>query len=496
MASFNSIGTYTATSLIPEFRGLMQYGSGIGTDPRYALEAVNAVTTGGMLQPLGMPVPIPGPAQQAPIDTLMCLHRRWYADDKDLLVAYSGGRLWAKTFAEEAWTELGMPEGLTTFSGSTWSWVAYEINPEGAEDPVDVLLISNAQDGMFMLRGDTLTVSAVATPKRFGVIERYAERIWGGAIPDDPDMLVYSAPFDPTNWQAQTEIPEDGAGDVMQPSWDGDSFTALKAFGSQLIAFKKSRVWRVLGTNPGEYTFKEQYGGGAPYVSTIAVDTERIFMLTDRGIAIYDGAAVTPFCQEYAQDLFRRMNTSALDGAVACIWRGTYYCAIPIDGSEVNNAVLCYSTTENTWLLHTAVEVSAFLPTEERLLITSPTAPCLVMAWTEDSWQAQTKVAPLRWVSPWNDLDHKDVVKGGFEVYLLVESKAPTELRISLQTDKKTKTKRYAVQPPAPGRNARVRRLHSGSTGGRFRLIIESHGGSVPWRLVSGIMIESELDPD
>lgn len=494
--SYNSIGTYTATSRIPEFRGLMQYGDGIGADPRYALEAVNAVTTGGVLQPLGVPASLPGNPLTSPIDTLMCLHRRWYALDKDLLVAYSGGKLWARTYANDTWAELEMPEGMDTFMGSSWSWVTYEINPEGSPAPVDVLLISNAEDGMFMLRGDNLTITAVDAPKHFGVIERYAERIWGAAVPDDPDMLVYSAPFDPTNWEAQIEIPEDGAGDILQPSWDGDSFTALKSFGSQMIAFKKSRVWRVLGTNPGEYTMKEQYGGGAPFAATIAVDTERIFMLTERGVAVYDGAAVSPFYREYAQGVFRRMNLDALDGAVACIWRDTYYCAIPIDGSATNNAVLCYNTAENTWLLHTAVSVSAFLPTEEKLLFTSPEAPCLVKVWTEDSWLDQTAVAPLRWVSPWNDLGAKDVVKGGFEVYLLPEASAPVTLKISMQTEKKLKTKRYTVQVPKAGRLAKAKRIHFGGSGRRFRLIIEADGGSVPWRLISGVTIVSETDPD
>lgn len=496
MASYNSISTYTATSLIPEFRGLMQYGDGIGADPRYALEAVNAVTTGGVLQPLGMPRTLYGDALADPIDTLMCLHRRWYAADHDLLVAYAGGKLWAKTFAEKSWTELAMPSGMSSYAGNTWSWVTYEINPEGSPAPVDVLLISNAEDGMFMIRGDNLSVSAVDAPKKFGVIERYAERIWGGAVPDDPDMLVYSAPYDPTNWEAETEIPEDGAGDILQPSWDGDSFTALRSFGSQLIAFKQSRVWRVIGTNPGEYTFKEQYGGGAPYASTIAVDTERIFMLTDRGVCVYDGAAVGPFYQEYAQGVFRRMNRSAMHRAVACLWNDVYYCAIPIDGSQTNNAVLCYNTKENTWLLHTAVSVASFLPTDDWLLITSPESPCQIKAWTDDSWADQTEVAPLRWVSPWNDLGSKDVVKGGFEVYILPEASTPVTLIVSMQTEKKTKTKRYVIQPPVKGRSAKTKRLHFGGTGRRFRLIIEAEGGQHPWRLCSGVTIVSETDPD
>jgi len=63
-------------------------------------------------------------------------------------------------------------------------------------------------------------VEAVETPKKFGVITRHAERIWGSGIPSDPDMLVYSAPYDPLDWTANVEQPQDGAGDILQPSWD------------------------------------------------------------------------------------------------------------------------------------------------------------------------------------------------------------------------------------------------------------------------------------
>lgn len=502
MASFDSIGTYSATSLIPSFRGLMQYGDGIGADPRYAVDVVNADTPGGVLQPLGLPFRLEGTDLDAPIETLAALHRRWYTDedDRQLLVAASKGKLYARRPTDTGWTELDPPEGLDSYQSDEWSWVAYEINPAGSPAPVDVLLMSNAVDGMFMLRGDTLSVSRVNAPKKFGVIERYAERIWGGAIDDDPDMLVYSAPFDPTNWEADVEIPEDGAGDILQPSWDGDSFTALKSFGSQLIAFKRTRVWRILGTNPGEYTFKEQYGGGAPYAGTIAVDAERIFMLTDHGIAVYDGASVNPFQQEYAREVFARMNRNAMDRASACLYKGRYYCAIPMDGADYCNAVLVYNTLDGTWLLNDHVVcVAAFLPTETALYFTSPQSPNQVFIWNEDCWQCQdAKAAHLRWVSPWNDLGRKDIVKGGFEVYLLPEVKgAPVTLKVSLETEKGARSRYYVARPTPYGSkgHARQKKLRFNGRGRRFRLIIEAPAGPV-WRLASGVQVHSDIESD
>ncbi len=504
MATYNSIGTYTATSSYPTFIGLLQYGDKVGSDPRYAVEAVNMETVGGSLQPAAACV-LMQPVLEKPIKTLARLYRRWYsgADGKEILVAASGGKLYAMLPSAKEWTELNMPDGVTAYQSDSWSWVSYEINPEGSDASVDVLLLSNALDGMVMVRGDTLTVSQVETPKKFGVIARYAERIWGGAITDDPDMLVYSAPYDPTDWKANVEIPEDGAGDINQPSWDGDSFTALRQFGSQLIAFKKTRIWRILGTDPGEYTFKEQYGGGAPYADTIAVDVENILMLTDQGVQSYDGLSASAYGQDYCRDIWARMNKDAMDGATAAMWRGKYYMAVPLDGSEINNAVIIYDTSAGTWLMRDDVSVEHFLPTTDMMYFTSATKPGHIWKWQENSWETgRISLNKARWVTPWNTLGYKQTLKGNFDVYLLVEVRnGVAQLNISVETEKKAKTKTYTIEPLTDeelgkGKHYKQKRLHFGGSGRMFRLVIESEPLSAPWRLAGGITVVSELDPD
>lgn len=499
MASFTSIGAYDATTVFPSFRGLMQYGDGIGTDPRYAREVLNMETPGGVLQPVAA-CKLLAPELEAPIETLAMLYRRWHTSDgeKELFIAASAGKLYAATPSATQWTELPMPDGISSYQSNTWSCVSYEINPEGSAASVDVMLLSNAYDGMVMVRGDDLGVSVVGTPKKFGVIARYAERIWGGAIIEDPDMLVYSAPFDPEDWAKTIENPEDGAGDIMQPSWDGDSFTALEPFGSQLIAFKRTRVWRVLGTDPGEYTFKEQYGGGAPYAATIASNAERIFMLTEDGVAVYDGLSVTPYQQEYVRLFMQRVNKAALDQASACFWRGSYYCALPIDGSETNNAVLIHNTTDGSWLVREDVFVEDFLPSEPGLFFTSASTPGRIWQWQENSWElGEATQGMTRWVSGWNDLSCKDVAKSGFRVYLLAEVQdKPVNLVVAIETEKKIKRKTYRVEPAKNGKLFKQKRLQFGGSCRRFRLIIETPAGSAPWRVVGGITVKAEVDPD
>ena len=501
--AYTKLNAYDARTIIPEFKGLLQYGDNINDDVRYSPEEYNMETQGGVLQPAALCFVLP-PQLEYPIETLARLYRRWHSGaDKEILIAASHGKLYWMLPSAEQWTELAMPEGVTAFQSNVWSWVSYEINPTGSTAPVDVLLLSNAKDGMFMVRGDNLAVSYVQTPKNFGVITRYAERIWGGAITDDPDMLVYSAPYDPTDWQANPEIPEDGAGDVQQPSWDGDSFTALKQFGTQLIAFKRTRVWRILGTDPGEYAFKEQYGGGAPYENTIAVDSERIFMLSDHGVVYYDGLAVNPFSQEVCLNVWRSMNIPYLSQSAAILWQKKYYVAFPTGDSQINNTVLIYDTVDSTWLMRTDVYVESWLGTETELYFTSSTTPGRIWKWQEDSWNTgECTTAATKWVSPWFDFSRKDIVKGSHELYFLMEvQNEPATIKVSIQSEKKTKTKTYTLKPLTDKQKAndvgmKQKRLHFGGSGRRFRVIIESDSGQPVWRLVSGMMIISEIDPD
>ena len=182
--AYYSLHAYDADVFIPSFAGLFQYGPGMDGDVRYAVEEHNLETPAGVLQPMAAPELLQY-SFDSRIETLAHLYRRWYsgADDKEVLFAATGGKLYYLTSSASSWTQLEFPVGISSYQSNAWSWAAYEVNPVGSVAPVDVLLLSNAQDGMIMVRGDTFAVTRIETPKKFGVIERYAERIWGGAIP-------------------------------------------------------------------------------------------------------------------------------------------------------------------------------------------------------------------------------------------------------------------------------------------------------------------------
>lgn len=532
MAYF-TLHAYDADVWLSQFMGLQQ-AEEMNGDIRYASEEYNLETPYGVLQPQAAPRFLPG-SFAGRVETIARFYRRWYegVGSKSWFVCCVGGHFYYwQEGSEVDWIEIPLPSGVTAFNSSVWSWVTYEENVQGVDHPVDILILSNAEDGMIeisppdrpsiwadiaeMTWGDLAemtweevyspgwSIRRVTTPKKFGIIERYAERIWGGAIPEDPDMLMYSAPYDPTDWDANTEIPEDGAGSIQQPTWDGDSFTSLKAFGDQLIAFKEHRVWRVYGTNPGEYTFSQQFGGGAPFFNTIAVDVEKIFMADMNGPAVYDGSRVTPYARDYIVKIWRTVNQAALSQMCAIIWQDRYYLAFPTGDSTVNNALLVFDQREKTILLYKDIYIESMISTPDVLYMTSSSLPGRILEMRYDSWVVGEGTGrKTRWVSPWMDFGYKRIVKGGFDLYFTpeVQEEAVT-LTISIQTEKKTKTKHYTVNPLTERereaeKEHRYKRLHFGGTGRKFRVIIETEEGiTAPWRLVGGLHLVVETDPD
>ena len=510
--AYYKLNAYDADTFLTSFLGLQQAGDGIGTDIRYALEAKNVETPYGVLQPMAAPVVLET-GFSAKIETMARLYRRWYTGtgSKDWLVIAMDGKLYYKhDGTEDSWTQLSFPTGVSSYASNVWSWAAYEINPAGSDSPVDILLMSNADDGMIMVvppytatvsNPDWKAVGINTQGKKFGVIERYAERIWGGAIPEDPDMLMYSRPFDPEDWTSAgpDEEPEDGAGDIQQPSWDGDSFVALKAFGSQLIAFKKNRVWRILGTDPGEYTFKEQFGGGTPFPNTIAVDVERIFIADYNGMSVYDGLSVEPYSREAIEPLWATINRAAMNQICGVLFKEKYYLSVPTGNSTVNNDMIVFNLRDGTILYYTGVNIESFLVTEETLYATSSSLPGKIIALPYDSWNTGAAADKAsKWMTPWIDFGRKTINKGGFEVYFSPEISGTNAVtfKFSMQTEKKTKVKTVTIAPNMD--KPKQKRIRFGGTGRRFRLIIEVPEQAVGtvWRFVGGIQMVVETDPD
>jgi hypothetical protein len=185
------------------------------------------------------------------------------------------------------------------------------------------------------------------------------------------------------------------------------------------------------------------------------------------------------------------------------LFQQRYYLAVPVDGSEVNNALIVLNMHDGTFLYYDDLSIESMLATPEAVYATSSSMPGKVIILGYDSWVSKsTTGSETKWISPWMDFGYKRIQKGGFDLYFTPEVQADAvTLTISIQTEKKTKTKNYTIQPLTEAQREankehRNKRLHFGGSGRRFRIIIESPEGAAPWRLIGGLHLVVETDPD
>ena len=423
------------------------------------------------------------------IITLARLYRRFEPDvsKKNVLIAATGSSVYTLVEGvDTAWKEV-----YTEASSGNWDYVVYEDYREGSSTPVDILLMSNAYDGMIAVWGDTLEVTKVSTPAKFGAIARYKERVFGTGIINDPDRIYYSAPFNPTNWEQNEDLPQDGAGFLDYPTWDGDSFIAMRPFGSYLLAFKRQTVCILTGADPGEYTIYEGYGTDGPIAeNTIVTHQNTALFLTRNGIGMYDGSTLRMIDRDAIAEISKHINYSAINTSAAAFHDGVYCCAIPIDGAVLPNAVIEYDTTRGTFMLRTGFGVGAWLKGEGSLLLTTTENPYRACLWG-DSDTYDGKQIDSVWISPWSDAGYKEATKSGFRLRALIEGEGTVDF--SVQTERKTKTKTIAVQNPDTQKKKMISKSVS-NKGRQYRWKIESKG--IPFVVNNGIQLEIELDSD
>lgn len=486
---------YEGRFTIPAPQGVYQAAGDTNVSTDYAYRAQNIRTERGLLA-TGYGTSRAFPALGAPIQTLTRFYRRNRPDDPDVYVAAAGGALYTYTMGTEGWVKRA--EG---FLSNLWSYVTYEVAEDG--QTVDILILSNAKDGMVAIYGSNLRVErkplAIGDDYgdvKFAVLGRYAERIWGTGAPGYPDNVFYSRPYDPFDWTDVPETPQMGGGVIGQPTWDGESFIALQTFGGYLLAIKPSTVFEIRGTDPSSFTISEAYGTDGPVEErTICTDRMSMFFLAQGGLGLYDGSTLRLVSRDALYETMRmRMDgTQAL--ATACVSGHVYYLALCIKNRESdvlseNNAVIEYDTERGTFMIRTGIRVKDFFAVGDRVYYTDAGNPYEVMRYNDPKAMGYLNTAmECLWETPWLDLGkaHK---KRDFVLRFTAdadEDDVPVELTIV--TDKREKTRTVMI-----GRQRKDYRVKIQQSGLRVRLRIVSRARAAGWRIYGGVQVEYTLD--
>jgi len=481
--------------LIPVPKGVYQAAGDTNVNADYAYIAENMRTERGLLA-TSYGTSRAFPALGYPIETLTRFYRRNRPDDPEVFVAGANGAVYTYTMGTEAWIERS-----SGYASDNWSYVTYEAQENG--ETVDILIMSNAHDGMIAIYGNDLRVEKKTlmlgddyAEVKFGVLGRHAERIWGSGILDMPDAIFYSKPYNPVDWTADEENPELGGGLIQQPTWDGDEFIALRPFGGYLLAIKRNTVFEIRGTDPSSFTITEAYGTDGPVQDrTVCVDRLRVFFLASSGLGMYDGSALSLLAKDALYETMRMRMEGKQTAASACVCDHVYYLALCVKEREddvlnENNIVIEFDSERGTFMIRKGLRVKDFYALGGKVYFTQADAPYEVLRYNDPA-SGSYLGEPIEsvWETPWLDLG-KDMKKRDFTLRFTADADADdVPVEISIVTDKSERFKTVLLQ-----RDRDDYRIKIQNDGKRVKLRIHSNQRAAGWRIYGGVQVEYSMD--
>ena len=490
-----SDSNYFGSFQIPTPKGVYQAAGDTNVNLNYAYRAENMRTERGLLA-TAHGTSRAFPSLGVPLETLTRFYRRNRPDDPDVYVASGGGCIYTYTMGSEGWVERG-----SGYLSSRWSCVTYEAVEDG--ETVDILIMSNADDGMVVIFGSdlraekkTLTIGDDYAEVKFAVLSRHAERIWGTGDRAHPDNIFYSRPYDPFDWTGETETPELGGGMIQQPTWDGDAFISLNPFGGYLLAVKPHTVFEIRGTDPSSFTIQEAYGTDGPVQGdTICVDRLGMYYLSQVGLGLYDGSTLQLLSRDSLYETMRMRMEGKQENAAACVCDHVYYLALCVKESEndvlvENNVVIEFDTERGTFMIRKGIRVKDFYALGGKVYFTQADSPYEILRYN-DPKSGSYMGEPMHslWETPWMDLG-KAYVKRDFVLRFTADADMQdTPVEITIITDRREKKKTILLQP---GRKDYRVKIQNG--GLRVKLRMESSAKASGWRIYGGVQVEYSLD--
>ena len=486
---------YAGSFSLPTPKGVYQAEGDTNINVNYAYRAENMRTERGLLA-TAYGVSAAFPSLGAPIGTLERFYRRTRPDDPDVYVAAAGGAIYTYTMGTEGWIQRA-----SGFSSDTWSAITYEALDAG--QAVDVLILSNALDGMICVYGNdlrvakkTLTIGDDYANVKFAQLGWHAERVWGTGAPGYPDSVFYSKPYDPFDWAGVAETPETGGGVINQPTWDGDSFIALTSFGGYLLAVKQHKVFEIRGTDPSNFTISEAYGTDGPVEArTICTDRTSMLYLASGGIGLYDGSTTRLLSRDALYETMRLRMPGMEGKATACVCDHVYYLALCVRENEgdfltENNAVIEYDTERGTFMLRKGIRVKDFYALGGTVYFTQADSPYQVLRYNDPASSDYMGVAmDCLWETAWLDLG-KAYLKRDFELRFTAEAdESDLPVEITITTDRRSKKRVVLLQ-----KGRRDYRVKIQLAGVRVKMTIRSGKRLAGWRIHGGIQIDYTLD--
>jgi hypothetical protein len=222
-----------------------------------------------------------------------------------------------------------------------WGHVVYDIKTTDAE--VASASTNTAIVGPGMLY-DPEVIAQGGFPEA-NLIKYFNGYMWAADILGSPYTIRWSGPVLDVAYDVWPSV----SFEVLSEA-DGSPITALATIGEHMVVFKRDSIWIMVFDGMNELGLakfvpkKVVAGVGCVAHQSVANVNGRLLFLSEDGFYLFDGTPNLIKVSEAVDEKISTITEGRKPWATAINWKreNCYVCAVPVDGSILNNQVLVY----------------------------------------------------------------------------------------------------------------------------------------------------------
>ncbi len=336
--------------------------------------------------------------------------------------------------------------------------------------------------------GMTAKVRGEVSDHPVNFVALYYSRLFSAGDPNHPSRLYWSQPPGDTrtveDWSMDEASDMTGGGHVEIGQTSSDPIVGLCALSNQLIIFKSSSIYRLLGDRPTNYRITSVNKDVEHMVNTARVSHGDIpYWLTRGGLYYHDGqSANLPASSRQIRDILANAN---LETCKAAENRDRLYFSIRQGESEHDNAIIVYDLKERTYMLRNGFNVVDICAYDGTLYMINDQR--YVYQWDKSTTYDGEHIEAY-WHTPFTDAGAMSITKALKTLYLRGEG-GIVQIRYRIGRFEETKT--YQM-PEDTGEPIRIPLRNEGRA---FGMKIFNEAGS--WfRIMGGVDLRFEMKDD
>ena len=259
--------------------------------------------------------------------------------------------------------------------------------------------------------GDGVKVRGGVSDIPVGYVELYYNRLFSAGDAAHPSRLYWSQPPGDIktieNWSMDDYSESASGGHTEIGPTNNDPIVGLTALSNQLIIHKQSGNYRLIGSNPSNFQILQINSGVEKMTNTNRISHGDVpYWMTRAGMYYYNGqqALLHPYSRQVRKTL-RNANLNHSKG-IECRDK-LYFTMRTAANGTMDDAVLCFNMTENTWMLRKGFHVVDLATRDGEIYLINENRYVYIVGGTDYDGTA----IEAYWRTPITDLGAKSIIK-------------------------------------------------------------------------------------